>query len=267
MTNNTAKFNRDIRQAFIEFFSEIITSKIKYEMSSPNYTGPDTVEQYRKNCLFALTVQPNSSGYATSVISAQRMIERKFSEYYAQSFRHRCVHNLAMSNRTKFLQPIVITCFDVEGTRYRQDHGSTSIPHYHGLVLFHHDTTDLFFRRLRYEALDDGAYRITRPHSSINSILLKNIPTENDMSAFLSYSTKYSSILTRTSCNDSPFNIYPFRSKYFPFWNEYPLLSENVSAPMELDAIAALAKSLNSSAAPKPITHASVTDAASNSRA
>lgn len=227
MTNKYTTDTR-IREAYIEFFSDIVKSKIKYEMSSPKYTGPATVEEYQKSCLFALTVQPSSSGNASSLVSAQRMLERKFSEYYAQSFRLHCVHSSVMSNRTKFLQPIVITCFDVEGTRYRQDNGSTSVPHYHGIVLFHHDTAGLFFQRLRYEPHGDGAYRVARPHSSINSIFLKNISTESDMLAFLRYSTKYSSILTNTAYNSSPVNIYPLRSKYFPFWNEYPLMTEKI---------------------------------------
>ena len=215
---NNKHNNRNIRESYIKFLNNIINQKILYEMSRHDYSGPSSVDDYRKKCLFSLNFIPNLSGSSNSVYNAQRNIERQFSEYYSNSFRQRCVLNNTVSKRTKFLQPIVITCFDVEGSRYTQGQGLTSMPHYHGVVLLHHDTVDLFFRGIC--EVDDG-YQIVRPAQAIKSIVMTNIPTEADTLRFLDYSTKYSSILSSADANYCPFGFYPSTSKYFPFWKIY----------------------------------------------
>lgn len=231
--------NKKIRKAYIELFSDVIDSKINYEMSMPHYKGPLTANDYRKKCLFSLTVQPNSSGNTVSIYNAQRNIERQFSEYYSKVFRQRCVHNHSMTKRTKFLQPLVITCFDVEGSRFRRDQGWTSVPHYHGLVLFHHDTTDTFFRGIRSDTEVDGQYRIVKPHPVINSIFMDSIPTRDDMRKFLDYSTKYSKVLTNQDTNYCPANFYPMASKYFNFWRYYKTVRDANAAQADDNRVVA----------------------------
>ena len=174
-----------------------------------------------EKCLFSITIQRSIYAGNKSSFAAQTELKRAFSHYYSNIFRNLCVTNTAVTSRTKFLQPLVITCFDVEGSRFNNRVQTTSNPHYHGIVLFHHRTIDLFLHRMRGRLQDDGTYRITHPFQTVQAIHLERLTTEPDVATFLHYSTKHCKFLRGNHNNYSSFDVYPFKSSYFPFWEYY----------------------------------------------
>lgn len=209
---------KEIKEATVIWSTELIAAKIYYEMNRPGYAGPATFEDYYKQCLFGITAHPKKSSTGSHVFNAQLRMETQFSDFYAQDLRLRCTKNLICSKRTKFLQPLVIACFDIEGTRGGSAGDFTSMPHFHGVILFHHDTVSDYFKRNAVKELEDGGFQIIPPSGLIKSLYLKNIPTEGDLKRYLDYSLKYRGALTDNQSSYCPHRIYPETSKHYPFW-------------------------------------------------
>ncbi len=95
------------------------------------------------------------------------------------------------------------------------------MPHFHGAILFHHDTVSDYFRRNTVKELEDGGLQIIPPSALIHSLYLKNIPTEADLRRYLDYSLKYRGALTDTQTSYCPQRIYPEKSKHYPFWEYF----------------------------------------------
>jgi hypothetical protein len=209
---------KEIQQATTEWFFHLIEAKINYEMTRPGYIGPQTFQDYCSRCLFAITAHAPRSTTGGPVFNAQLRLQNLFGDYYANDLRIRCIRSLTATSRTKFLQPMVITGFDIESTRHGNSRNFTSLPHYHGVILFHHDTVDDYFGRTRCKVLRDGGLEIIPPSGLLKSLYLKNLPTEADAKQYLHYSLKYNRAAIDAQHSYCPHQIYPEKSKYYPFW-------------------------------------------------
>jgi hypothetical protein len=189
-------------------------------MNSPNYIGPSTEQDYISKCLFALTVSTPPSRAWISLYKAQENSRNSFSALYAKELRLWGIRNKKLNRRNASLQPLVMTFFDVEGSRHSQGGKGATMPHYHGIVLLHHDTVEEFLRHLTRNELN-RSYSKSKPTCDFSSIHLQPLPSFDDTRRFLDYSTKYSTIIADGRINHSPSNIYPEKSKYYPFYEHH----------------------------------------------
>ncbi|MDR6819576.1 hypothetical protein J2X76_004768 [Neorhizobium sp. 2083] len=212
-----------IRLASIDHSIDLIKSKINYEMNNPNYIGPSTEQDYISKCLFALTVSTPPSRAWAPLYKAQENARSSFSALYAKELRLWGIRNKKLNKRNANLQPLVMTFFDVEGSRHSQGGKGATMPHYHGIVLLHHDTVEEFLQHLTRNELD-RSYSKSKPTYDFSSIHLQPLPSYNDARRFLEYSTKYSKIIDDYRINHSHSIILPEESKYFSFFEHHRIV-------------------------------------------
>ncbi|MCQ1772875.1 hypothetical protein NOI24_16315 [Neorhizobium galegae] len=217
MKYNESSKIKNIRLANTKHTIDLIKSKIQYEMERPNYSGPSTVSEYIETHLFSLTVSTRSLSKPVTIHKAQETLKARFSTLYAEQIRLWGIENTKLNKRNAHLQPLVITFFDVEGSRHSQAATTATMPHYHGVILIHHDAIHEFLRHLTRNQLD-GTYGMSKPSSHFSSIYLQPLPTFADAERFLGYSAKYTKHNADTNNNYNLTGYYPEKSKYFPFY-------------------------------------------------